>query len=111
MVNSQVDYLRFQNVRVQDCRVLGRFDRGFNHIVKMSATGDDYTSNFVFRVPAVGTAARWQAGDAHNMRCEVALMKYLCEHIKITVPEIIAWNYTLNSVIGAPYIFVGRLDA
>jgi hypothetical protein len=45
--------------------------------LKLAAITGAHAEEYIVRVPAIGTAARWQDGDAHNMRCEVSLMQYL----------------------------------
>lgn len=65
--------------------------------------------HYVVRVPSIGSKDRWREGDAHNMRCEVSLTKYLHLETGAPVPEIVAFNDTLDSIIGAPYILMKRM--
>ena len=109
--SSVADHPDSNDLSLDECHVISRFDGGFNHIVSMATIQDrgKHVERYIVRVPAIGTAARWQEGDAHNMRCEVALMKYLRQNTKIPVPEIVASEDDLHSHIGAPYILMKRL--
>jgi len=94
---------------VEDFQVVQRFNGGFNHIVMIKATKISHTEHYIIRIPAVGTSARWQEGDAHNTRCEMALLEHLQQNTTIPVPEAIAFDDTLKSCIGAPYCVMERL--
>lgn len=105
----KVDDPKLKDLTFGDYHVIQRLDGGFNHIVKMVAMKNNHTEHYIVRVPAIGTKARWQEGDMHNMRCEVALMKYLHQSSNIPVPEIIAGEQGFSSMIDAPYILMKRL--
>jgi hypothetical protein len=94
---------------VSDCRVVARFGGGFNHIVAMAVKEGGQIVRYMVRVPAIGTASRWQEGDAHNMRGEMALLKYLRQHTKIPVPEVLAFADNLDTIIGAPFCLMKQL--
>jgi hypothetical protein len=94
---------------ISDCRVVARFGGGFNHIAAMVVKEDTQTTRYIIRVPAIGTASRWQQGDVHNMRCEMALLKHLRQHTNIPVPEVLAFSENLDSIIGAPFCLMKHL--
>jgi hypothetical protein len=109
LLMATVDWPGTGTITTDQCHVIRRFDGGFNHIVEMTIIKGSNYEDYIVRVPAIGNAARWQEGDAHNMRCEVALMEYLRKETKIPVPEIVSFAYELDSMIGAPYILMKQL--
>ncbi|KAF1923703.1 uncharacterized protein M421DRAFT_74579 [Didymella exigua CBS 183.55] len=98
-----------RNVSLDDCSIESRFRGGYNHIVMMAAVVNKRVKRYVVRIPAIGTKARWREGDAHNMRCEVSLTKYLNIERVVPVPKIVAFNNTLETIIGAPYILMKQM--
>jgi hypothetical protein len=94
------------NIGLDDCSIESRFRGGYNHIVMMSAVINKRVKQYVVRIPAIGTKSRWREGDAHNMRCEVSLTKYLQIERLVPVPKIVAFNTTLHTVISAPFILM-----
>jgi hypothetical protein len=106
VVDVLIDHPIFRNITTDDSHIIQRLYGGFNHIVIMAVIQSNHIEQFVVRVPAIGTAARWQDGDAHNMRCSVALMMYLRHEMGIPVPEVLTFEDTLNSWVNAPYILV-----
>jgi len=94
---------------IDDCSVNARNDGGFNHIVYMTVRHDNAVQRFIVRVPAIGTLARWQDGDAHNMRCEMALLAHLRNTTSIPVPEVLAFSDKLDTPIGAPFCIMKQL--
>lgn len=91
--------------------MIARFNGGFNHIACISVTVQaDRVERFTVRVPAIGTTSRWQEGDAHNLRCEMALLKHLRQNVPNTpVPDVVAFADTLDTVLGAPFCLMKRL--
>jgi hypothetical protein len=91
---SEFKHPDFDTVTVDDCRIAARFDGGFNHIVFMFILlQTDRVQRFVVRVPAFGTASRWQEGDAHNLHCEMVLLTYLRDYVpKIPIQEVVAFS-------------------
>ncbi|KAJ4375662.1 hypothetical protein N0V86_007195 [Didymella sp. IMI 355093] len=94
------------NIGLNDCSIESRFHGGYNHVVMMSAVINKRVKQYVVRIPAVETKSRWREGDAHNMRCEISLTKYLQIERLVPVPKIFAFNTTLDTVIGAPFILM-----
>ncbi|KAF3037955.1 hypothetical protein E8E12_005825 [Didymella heteroderae] len=92
------------NIGPDDCSIDSRFRGGYNHVVMMSAVVNERVKRYVVRIPAIGTRSRWQEGDAHKMRCEDSLMKYLHVERLLPVPKIVAHSDALDTVIGAPFI-------
>lgn len=77
LLQSAVD-AKLGPLTTDHCHIVKRFDEGFNHIVMMIVAANNGTEHhYVVRIPVIGTSWRWQEGNAHNMRCEVALMQYL----------------------------------
>ncbi|KAH4208657.1 hypothetical protein HBI95_093570 [Parastagonospora nodorum] len=94
---------------INDCSVNARNDGGFNHIVYMTMLHNNTVQHLIVRVPAIGTFARWQNGDAHNMRCEMALLAHLRKTTSIPVPEVLAFSDNLDTPIGAPFCIMKQL--
>jgi hypothetical protein len=97
------------DLELEDVNVLARFEGGFHHVVILRVFDEITENDYVVKVPAIGTAARWQLGDAHNMCAEADLMTYLYEHTEIPVPEVIASEENLENNLGAPYILMRRV--
>ncbi|KAJ4338774.1 hypothetical protein N0V87_003689 [Didymella glomerata] len=94
------------NVSLDNCSIDSRFHGGYNHVVMMSAIVNKRVKQYVVRIPAIGTRSRWREGDAHNMRCEVSLMKYMRFERVLSVPKIVSFSDTLDTAIGAPFILM-----
>jgi len=109
LLHTAINEFKYEKLTLEDCHVVVRFNGGFNHIVCMMTTKGSYIGRYVVRVPAIGTVARWQEGDAHNMRCEMALMEYLHDSTDIPVPEVITFEDKVDSCIGAPYCVMEQL--
>jgi aminoglycoside phosphotransferase (APT) family kinase protein len=109
LLTATIDWPGTDAITADNCHVVRRFDGGYNHIVEITIGEGSDCEGYIVRVPAVGNAAHWQEGDAHNIRCEVALMKYLRKETKIPVPEIVAFEDELYTMIGAPYILMKKL--
>lgn len=89
--------------------VLERLEGSFNHVVMIRSNYDSGPEDYVIKVPFVGTIDRWQEGDAHNLRCEAGLMRYIRARIPVPVPEVLSYDDCLHNSIGAPYICMKRL--
>jgi aminoglycoside phosphotransferase (APT) family kinase protein len=98
---AMLEWPRMGTITTDHCSVVRRFDGGFNHIVEMAVIAGSHTENYIVRVPAIG--------NAHNMRCEVALMKYLSKKTKVPVPEVVCFETKLDSRVGAQYILMEQL--
>ena len=98
-----------RNVSLKDCTIEQRFHGGFNHIVLLSMAIDKRLKDYVIRVPANGVKSRWLVGDAHNMRCKVALTMCLRLEIGVPVPRVVAFDESLDSTVGALYILMKRM--
>ena len=114
LLHSVIESYCSVDIALEECHVTQRMDGGFHHVVFMAAIKDEppncRVERYVFRVPAIGTAARWQPGDQHNLRCEVALMQWLRNKTSILVPEVVDFALdTETSFIGAPYILMKRM--
>ncbi|KAF2864856.1 hypothetical protein BDV95DRAFT_624282 [Massariosphaeria phaeospora] len=84
-----------------DCDVVERAHGTYNYCAILSVANDD--ARYVIKVPAIGTAAVWQAGDAYNLRNEVYTMKYISCNTNVPIPKIYGWDDSLDNAIGAPY--------
>ncbi|KAI4689071.1 hypothetical protein J4E81_007788 [Alternaria sp. BMP 2799] len=91
--------------------ILSRYEGEMNLVVTLQVRHKDQgDQDYVVSVPSVGTQPRWRAGDAHNLRNEVGLMKYLFQHTDVPAPEVIASAESVEgSNLGAPYILMKRL--
>jgi serine/threonine protein kinase len=93
------------------CRITHRKEGSFHHCVFFRVkTGDWLEHKYVLKIPAHGTAEHWHAGDAFMLRNEAVLMQHIRHHTECPVPEIIAFDETLNNSIGAPYILMEKID-
>jgi hypothetical protein len=93
----------------EDCNVLARFEGGYHHVVMLRVYDGDGDVDYVIKVPAVGTDARWSEADAHNMASEASLMRHLSQHTNIPVPEIVASDETLDNILGAPFMLMKKM--
>ncbi|KAF2099067.1 hypothetical protein NA57DRAFT_56696 [Rhizodiscina lignyota] len=62
------------------------------------------------KVPACGWHNKWMKADQEAMRIQVNTMKYMKEKAGVPIPDIIAWNPTLTSKFGHPYIIMECLE-
>ncbi|KAI4689073.1 hypothetical protein J4E81_007790 [Alternaria sp. BMP 2799] len=114
LLHSVIESYCSVDIALEECHVTQRMDGGFHHVVFMAAIKDEPPNRrierYVTRVPAIGTAARWQPGDQHNLHCEVALMQWLRNKTSIPLPEVVDFALDIEtSFIGAPYILMKRM--
>jgi len=114
LLHSVMESYSSVDIALEECHVTQRRDGGFHHVVFMAAVKDEPSNRlverYVFRVPAIGTAARWQPGNQHNLRCEVTLMQWLRNKTSIPIPEVVDFALDIEtSFIGAPYILMKRM--
>jgi hypothetical protein len=75
----------------------GSFNQAF--IIARCSDG----SKYILRIPACGQKDHWTEADAQNLQIKALGMKYLKRKAGIRVPDIIAWNNSLdNSLLGIP---------
>jgi len=92
------------------CRITDRKEGSFHHCVCFRIDVDDVLADrYVLKIPAHGTDEHWQEGDAFMLRNEATLIQHTRHHTKCPVPEVIAFDATLDNAIGAPYILMKKL--
>ena len=74
-----------------------------NHCVILSFEGH---GNFVIKVPFTGIAGVWEPEDAHNFRREAQTMEYIRRKTRIPIPDILAFDDTLENALSAPYVLM-----
>ena len=84
----------------------GEHEGGYNFVRIYRVVNSPNESEYVVKIPCVGTAARWQKQDAYMMRSEFGSIKFIGERTKCPVPEVVAYNDTLDNTLGAPYILM-----
>ncbi|CAM1503315.1 Fc.00g080910.m01.CDS01 [Cosmosporella sp. VM-42] len=82
---------------------------GYNHIVglnRRTAGADesqDQVAQYILRIPRLNERDCW-------MDREVAIMRFVREHTKIPVPEVIMFDETTNNVLESPYMVQTRIQ-
>ncbi|KAI4610479.1 hypothetical protein J4E80_008243 [Alternaria sp. BMP 0032] len=84
----------------------GEFEGGYNFVRIYRVSNSPNDGEYVVKIPCVGTAARWQKQDAYMMHSEFGTIKFIGERTKCPVPEVVAYNDTLDNTLGAPYILM-----
>ncbi|KAI4916118.1 hypothetical protein J4E90_004564 [Alternaria incomplexa] len=84
----------------------GEFEGGYNLVRIYQVINSSNDGEYVVKIPCVGTAARWQKQDAYMMRSEFGTIKFIGERTKCPVPEVVAYDDTLDNTLGAPYILM-----
>jgi hypothetical protein len=93
------------------CRITHRKEGSFHHCVFLNIEPSDLPGQqYVLKIPAHGTAAYWHPGDAFMLRNEAVLMQHIRHHTKCPVPEVVAFDETLDNCIGAPYILMKKIE-
>ncbi|KAF1985636.1 hypothetical protein K402DRAFT_405095 [Aulographum hederae CBS 113979] len=67
-------------------------------------------SKICVRVPAFGWEGKWTELDAEVMEVQVQTMRYIGNETGLKMPEVLAWDQTLDNDIGAPYILTSFLE-
>lgn len=91
------------------CRITQRTEGAYHHVVFVKLNKGALQEHYIIKVPAVGTAARWQQGDAHNLRCEADLMLHIRRNTSVPVAEVLAYEDSPENALGAPYILMKQL--
>jgi serine/threonine protein kinase len=92
------------------CRVQTRKEGSFHHVVILRIDFSDHTNQeYVLKIPAHGTPEFWQKGDAYMLRSEAILLQHIRHHTQCPVPEVVAFDETLDNPIGVPYILMKKL--
>jgi hypothetical protein len=94
-------------LNVSICQIEERDGGTWHHVAILSAEGH---GRFVIKVPFTGTAEWWQEGDAYNLRSEAQTMNYIRRNTSVPVPEVIAYDDSLNNPISAPYILMRAVE-
>lgn len=66
-------------------------------------------TKWVLKVPASGYKEKFDATAAEGLRSEVLTMRLIKRETQIPIPEIYAFDVSLDNVIGCPYILMERL--
>lgn len=93
------------------CRVMQRKEGSFHHAVfLMIEDGHQVTQEYVLKIPAHGTRGKWQINDNVALKSEAELMQHIWHHTNCPVPEVIAYDGSLENAIGGPYILMRKMD-
>jgi serine/threonine protein kinase len=93
------------------CRVMQRKEGSFHHAVfLMIEDSHQVTQEYVLKIPAHGTRGEWQINDNVALKSEAQLMQHIWHHTNCPVPEVIAYDGSLENTIGAPYILMRKMD-
>lgn len=93
--NGQVNELDFRLKR----SVSGGFNTAY--LLESAMVG-----TICIRVPACGWAGRWNEMDADLVRASALGMKYVFEKSRLPVPELLAFDVSLDNEIRAPYVMM-----
>jgi hypothetical protein len=91
---------------VEDYFFVEEAQGNYNYVRLYSIISGPGAGTYVVKIPCVGTAARWQKQDADMLRSEFGTMKLIHERTKCPVPEVVAYDDTLDNVLGAPFIIM-----
>jgi hypothetical protein len=91
---------------VEDYFFVEEAQGSYNYVRLYSIISGPGAGTYVVKIPCVGTAARWQKQDADMLRSEFGTMKLIHERTKCPVPEVVAYDDTLDNVLGAPFIIM-----
>jgi hypothetical protein len=62
------------------------------------------------RVPDCGQPGFWTETDARALRSSVLTMGYMKKHMSIPIPEVIAYDLTLNNPIRSPFVMLSFIE-
>jgi hypothetical protein len=93
------------------CRVTHRKEGSFHHAVFLAIEiGGDLEQEYLLKIPAHGTPQHWRPGDGFMLENEARLMQHILYHTQCPVPEVVAYDESLNNEIGAPYILMKKIE-
>jgi hypothetical protein len=96
-----------EDLNPRSCHVTSRTEGSFNHAVMLRIElGSQLEQEYVLKIPAHGTPETWKNEDAFMLRNEAVLVKHIRHHTVCPVPEIVAFDETLDNPINAPYILM-----
>ncbi|KAF1835313.1 hypothetical protein BDW02DRAFT_548549 [Decorospora gaudefroyi] len=104
------------DTRIQrTCRVTQRKEGSFHHAVFLTITERPSPSghpdqDLILKIPAHGTRDKWCAQDAYMMANEANIMRLIRHTTSCPVPQVLAFDWTLNNGIRAPYILMTKLN-
>jgi hypothetical protein len=99
------------DVTFAKCHITKRKEGSFHHCVFFRIeTGEKSEQAYVLKIPAHGTPENWQESDAFMLRNEAVLVQHIRHHTKCPVPEVVAFDETLDNSIGVPYILMKELE-
>ena len=99
-----------QELSLRTCHVTSRKEGSFHHAVFLRINiGERLERAYVLKIPAHGTQVGWLESDAYMLRNEAVLMQHIRHHTQCPVPEVIAFDETLDNPIGAPYILMEEM--
>ena len=99
-----------EDLNPRTCHVTSRTEGSFNHAVMLRIElGSELEQEYVLKIPAHGTPETWKDEDAFMLRNEAVLVKHIRHHTACPVPEIVAFDETLDNPINAPYILMKKV--
>lgn len=103
-------HLPVDSNQARACRITHRKEGSFHHCIFLAVTvnGTLY-DKYVLRIPAHGTALKWEEADAYMLRQEALLMQHIRHHTECPIPEVVAFDETLGNAIGAPFILMKKI--
>jgi serine/threonine protein kinase len=106
-----LDIIASGDVTFAKCHITKRKEGSFHHCVLFRIeTGEEFEQAYVLKIPAHGTPENWQESDAFMLRNEAVLVQHIRHHTKCPVPEVVAFDETLDNSIGVPYILMKELE-
>lgn len=81
---------------------------GSNNVVCIVQYDDG--SKVAIKVPACGWGKKWMKADEESMRNQVNTIQYIRRKTDFPVPTVVAWDATMNSCFGAPFIIMECLE-
>ncbi|KAL1795376.1 hypothetical protein ACET3X_007192 [Alternaria dauci] len=88
-------------------RIEGSFHRAVFLIIH---GGHEFAQEYVPKIPAHGTWGEWQINDEMALKSDAQLMQHIRHHTNCPVPEVIAYDGSLENAIGAPYILMKKME-
>jgi hypothetical protein len=93
------------------CRLTQRNEGSSHHAVFLVVERNrELAREYVLKIPAHGTRGEWQINDNVALKSEAQPVQHIWHHTDCWVPEVIAYDGSLENAIGAPYILMKKME-
>jgi len=99
-----------QDLNRRTCHVTKRKEGSFHHVVFVHVNiGDKLEQQYVLKIPAHGTPEQWEDADGFMLRNEAVLMQHIRHHTQCPVPEVVAFDDSVDNALAAPFILMKEM--